>query len=157
MYSERVKGMLHRPASAPAAITAQPASDGGERVPDAVVARAKAAFRRRTEGELAVLALDSLIDLNAPPTDHRLRFDHPRLQVDVHVASADGRADLSGQVGPPAPVQFRLEFAGDIVARIDDSTDGSFSFRQVPGGVIRLHLTGPSDTTPVYTDWFRVC
>jgi hypothetical protein len=127
-----------------------------DQVPDDVVVRAKDAFARRIPGDLAALVHDSLVDNEPPATDHRLRFEHPRMTIDVRISSAIEGSELSGQVEPPAPVALQLERDTAELTGPLDSSDGSFSFERIPSGIVRLRLTGQFGPSPVHTDWFRV-
>ena len=57
---------------------------------------------------------------------------------------------------PPGLLLVRLERDTAEMLRAVDSGDADFSFEGIPSGIVRLHLTRPSDTRPVHTDWFRV-
>jgi hypothetical protein len=126
-----------------------------EVVPDEVVAQAKASFARRTRGEIAILTWDSLVDENAPAGDHRLRFDHPDMQIELRLFTAAGNSsDLEGSVKPPVPLHVELEGEQGDVLRSTEATDGVFAFDQIPSGVVRLSVR--ATTPPIRTDWFRV-
>src|ERR1700685_3270517 len=79
-----------------------PAQEAPWAVPDEVVAQAKGAFRQRTEGEVASLVFDSLVDEDAPAPAHRLRFEHPVIQLDVYVSTTAEGSRLSVETHPPA-------------------------------------------------------
>jgi hypothetical protein len=128
-------------------------TDAHDQVPDEVVNQAKAAFRRRTGGEVAALMFDSLVDEPAPHAEHRLRFEHPREYLEVVVSGTDRGCTLRGRV-EPAPVRVELEMDGTDVALVEEAADGDFAFRDVPHGLKRMILTAPG-TDPVRTDWFR--
>ena len=128
-------------------------TDAHDLVPDEVVNQAKAAFRRRTGGEVAALMFDSLVDEPAPHAEHRLRFEHPHEHVEVVVSGTDRECTLRGRV-EPAPVRVELEMDGTDVALVEEAADGDFAFRDVPHGLKRMILTAPG-TDPVRTDWFR--
>jgi hypothetical protein len=127
-----------------------------EVVPTEVVAEAKAAFGRRARGEIAALTWDSLVDEDAPPEDHRLRFEHADLQVDVRIFATGGTSNLEGTVRPPAPIRVELQSEDGDVTATGDVDDGVFALAHIPPGVVRLSLIGPIHTTLVRTDWFRV-
>jgi hypothetical protein len=73
-----------------------------EEVPDTLVAGAKALFGRQPDGELAVLTHDSLVDGSDPASDHRIRFEHRSLVVDLHVSAHTTGSDLTGELRPSA-------------------------------------------------------
>jgi hypothetical protein len=123
-------------------------------VPDAVVARAKAAFRQRTGGDVATLVFDSLVDEPTGADEQRLRFEHPRERVEVLVSTADGECSLRGRA-EPAPLRVELELEGQEVALVEEATSGDFAFDRVPHGLKRMILVGPPGSEPVHTDWFR--
>jgi hypothetical protein len=129
---------------------------GPEDVPDEVITRAKAAFARRSKGEIAVLARDSLVDENAPAWDHRLRFEHPEVQIDVRILAADTWSSVEGRIQPPVPATIELESDGGVVLQTGEVTDGAFALERVSPGVIRLCLAGSGPTVHVCTDWFRI-
>jgi hypothetical protein len=127
-----------------------------EDVPDDVVAQAKAAFARRTNGEIAVLAWDSLVDEDAPLWDHRLRFEHPEMQFDVRVFGAHGSSTIEGRLHPPAAAAIALESDNRSVLGMGKVADGAFSLEHIAPGVVRLCVTRPDSTVAVCTDWFRI-
>lgn len=130
--------------------------DASEKVPEPLVAQAKALFTKRTDGGLAVLVLDSLIDENAPVSDHQLRFEHPLIGVDIHVSATASGSDLAGRLQPPSPLLTRLELeTGDLLPS-QETEEGGFAFPRVTHGLVRLHIIGAEGTGPVHTDWFRV-
>jgi hypothetical protein len=130
-------------------------TDTPEDVPEEVIAEAKAAFARRIPGEVAVLVWDSLVDEDASPDDHRLRFEHTELQLEVRVVAGGYRAGLEGRVEPPASVQVEVLSEEGEVLRGVEAPDGTFAFDQVPSGTIRLILRRPA-APDIRTDWFRV-
>ncbi len=128
--------------------------EGPDPVPAAVLAQAKAAFRRRLAGELATLVFDSVVDDVSSSAEHRLRFEHPHEQVEVLVLPTDGECNLRGRV-EPAPVLVELELEGADVALVVEAPTGDFAFDRVPRGLKRMILVGPPGSEPVHTDWFR--
>jgi hypothetical protein len=127
-----------------------------EDVPPDVIAQAKAAFGQRIGGEMALLVWDSLDDDAPPRRYHHLRFEHPRMQIDVSVDLASPRGTVRGVVYRAAPVRVELHAdrqQGLIEAEL---RDGSFTFEGVPFGLARLRLMGPEEIPGVTTDWFRV-
>jgi hypothetical protein len=134
---------------------ADPSESSPEEVPKEVIEQAKAAFSHRTQGDIAVLVGDSLVDEGAPPSDHRLSFEHPRMRIVVHLVATAGWSSLQGEVQPPTPLGVEL-VSEEGVGVATDVTDGAFTIERVPSGVVRLRLKGPAGTPAVYTDWFRV-
>ena len=125
-------------------------------MPESAVTRAKALFGRpAAQGELAVLVLDSLLEQGDPAVDHRLRFEHPRLAIEVHISASTSGSDLTGQVEPAGSLQVRLEQL-DSDVRVEDATGGAFAFPKISHGIARLHLTGATPVSAIHTDWFRV-
>jgi hypothetical protein len=127
-----------------------------ENPPEELVAEAKAAFGRRTGGELASLVLDTLIDQDDPASEHRLRFEHPGLAIDLQVSVAATGSTLTGTVQPPTPMQVQLEFNANPTRQDVDASEGAFAFDRIPHGIIRLHIAPRSDLPPIHTDWFRI-
>ncbi len=68
-------------------MTAKDADEYPEQVPESVVAEAKAAFARKADGDVAILVHDSLIDGDDTAADHRLRFEHPQVLIDLQVSA----------------------------------------------------------------------
>ena len=136
-------------------MTTEGQDDASERVPESLIARTKRAFGRpAVPGELAVLIFDSLLDQDDPAANHRLRFEHPRLAIEVHISASTSQSDLTGLVEPPSSLEVHLEqLDGD--ARRQDAADGRFAFPQIPHGPVRLHLTG-AVIPRIHSDWFRV-
>jgi hypothetical protein len=137
-------------------MTTTGSEEGPEQVPDRVVAEAQAAFGRRIGGELAVLVRDTLIDRCDPAADHRLRFEHPALTLELQVSATAGGSSLRGTVHPTTSLRVQLEFAAGATGREVDATSGGFVLDRIPHGLVRLHLLGPGDTPPIHTDWFRI-
>jgi hypothetical protein len=121
-----------------------------------VVAQAKAAFARRTGGPIATLVWDSLVDEGAPPGDHRLRFEHPDLRIDVRIFTGSGSSAVEGQAEPPSPDRVELQAEDGNILAGSTPTAGAFAFEKVPPGVVRLCLVGPDEATVIRTDWFRI-
>jgi hypothetical protein len=120
------------------------------------VAEAKAAFAQSTEGDLAALVFDSLVDEGAPATDHVLRFEHSLTRVSVHVSAGHDASNLDGTVDPATTERLRLQIGVSDLFLVTDVVNGAFSFADVPHGVIRLLADGPEGRPVVRTDWFRV-
>jgi hypothetical protein len=125
-------------------------------VPDYVKDQARATFDRRAPGELARLVFDSLLDEGAPPADHRLRFEHPALEIDVDVSVAAGSTTLTGTIRPSRPHRVKLQLERSEISPVIDADDGTFHFEDLPHGLVRLWLTGSPLTPAIRTDWFRV-
>ncbi|MBO0728045.1 MAG: hypothetical protein J2P57_02225 [Acidimicrobiaceae bacterium] len=130
-------------------------TDRTEHVPEAAVERARSLFGRRGPGELAALMHDSLVDGEGTAESHVLQFEHARMRIDVQV-SVGATTRLTGTVHPPRALEVRLEVEGSDAVPQVDAPDGTFSLESVSHGSVRLHLTGPAETTPVHTDWFRI-
>ena len=129
--------------------------DPGE-VPQDLVAEAKAAFAQRGEGELAALVFDSLVEEDAPATDHQLRFEHPLAHISIQVSAGPDASSLQGTLDPVTTERVHLQAGVGDLFFVADVVQGAFSFHEVPHGVIRLHLQGPEGAPPIRTDWFRV-
>ena len=133
-------------------------SDGDnlvDRVPKNVIADAQRAFGRpRTE--LAYLVFDSLIDLDAPAEDHRLRFEHPLVRIELQVYVSPDHTRLGGTVVPASASRAAVHLQGKDLALITPVHDGTFSFEPVGHGLVRLSFEGVDGQTTIWTDWFRV-
>jgi hypothetical protein len=132
------------------------AGDDPEGVPEDLVAEAKAAFSQRSEGELAALVFDSLVDEGAPARDHLLRFEHLKTRISVQVTAAHDASNLDGTVDAAITERVRLQVGVGDLFLVADVVDSAFSFHDVPHGVIRLLLDDPEGRPAVRTDWFRV-
>jgi hypothetical protein len=127
-----------------------------EDVPEEVITQAKAAFARRSTGGVAVLAWDSLVDEDAPPWDHRLRFEHHQVQIDLHILASNGWSTIEGRVDPPLSSALALESDAGNVLGTGEVTDGAFALPHVSPGLVRLCLAGSGQSGPICTDWFRI-
>jgi hypothetical protein len=127
-----------------------------DRVPEHVVAGAKAAWHQRHEGELAVLVFDSLLDEHDPPEDHRLRFEHPNLRIDLRVFVKGDEARIFGDLVPSTDARVELRFDGSDLGFVSESCGGSFSFSPIQHGLTRLLIRRPDSEVVVGTDWFRI-
>jgi hypothetical protein len=130
--------------------------DAPEDIPSEVVAQAKAAFGQRAREQVAVLVWDSLVDEGAPTWHHHLRFEHPRLWIEVSVSVEPSSASLHGVMHPVIPGRVELrskEAAGPVVAEV---TRSAFRIERFTRGLVRLHLVGRGGAPAVYTDWFHV-
>jgi hypothetical protein len=127
-------------------------------VPGEVVADAKAAFRQRprAKGEVAALSFDSLVDDEAPASDHELRFEHQLVHIDVHVSASRSGAVLTGEVSPPVVSRIELQLDGAELSFREELAEGTFRFQQIPHGLTRLTLAGSAVSPNIHTDWFRV-
>jgi hypothetical protein len=125
--------------------------------PRSVTEMAKSAFTTRRGGPVAALVFDSLVDSDDHRDDHRLRFEHDDLVVEVEVSAGDRVTDLAGEVRPPSATRAVLEFrdaAGlAMVAAVDG---GRFAFCPVAPGLVRISLEGIPDVAVISSDWFRV-
>jgi hypothetical protein len=127
-----------------------------ETVPADVLARAKGAFLQRTSGEVAELVFDSLLDGGDSASKHRLRFEHPRVRVELVVSAGASASSLRGIVDPPVAVSVQVQADATDVSVVTAVQDGAFSFESVGHGVIRLNLLGEPAARVLHTDWFRV-
>jgi hypothetical protein len=118
--------------------------------------QARATFDRPAAGELAALVFDSLIDEGASPADHRLRFEHPGVQIDVHVSATAQGTTLAGTTKPTLHHRVELQYEGPEDSLVDDGRQGTFQFERVPHGLVRLWLRGSPRARSFRTDWFRV-
>jgi hypothetical protein len=125
-------------------------------VPDYVKDQARATFDRRAPGDLARLVFDSLLDGGASPADHRLRFEHPALEIDVDVSVAAGSTTLTGTITPSRPHRVELQLERSEVSPVNEAEEGTFHFERLPHGLVRLWITGSPQTPTIRTDWFRV-
>lgn len=128
-----------------------PSSD---RIPPDALAAAKAAFTSRTEGEVAQLAFDSLLDGTGSPENHVLRFEHDSVTIHVRIVSTNDDFTLSGRVqdDPPPVVALHLHAGGDPLAY--EPREGAFEFVHVPHGQARLGLNYGPEKPVIWTDWF---
>jgi hypothetical protein len=134
--------------------TTDPMDGAPEDVPDEVIAQAKAAFAGRRRGEIAILVWDSLVDEDAPAEDHRLRFEHADMQIDVRVLAGGDFTAMEGHVQPPSALQVELQAEQGRPVGHTDIRGGVFAFDHVPPGVVRLSFQRPA-SSEVHTDWFR--
>jgi hypothetical protein len=124
--------------------------DSGDRVPDEVVDRAKAALARRSAGPVAAIVSDLVVE---PGGERRLRFEHELAHVEVAVRVAGARRDLGGRVQPPQ-LRVELELEGSSVTVAENATTGQFAFEGVPRGIMRLRLVPDEAAAVLTTDWF---
>ncbi len=125
-------------------------------VPGDVVAGARAAYGALEPHELAVLVHDSLLDADAHPEDHLLRFEQAGANVEVHVSADVSNTVIEGSVDPPGPVNAVLHIDGSELAIVAPIEDGSFRFTPVGHGLIRIALEGHDRSSTIWTDWFRI-
>lgn len=130
--------------------------DAPEDIPSEVIAQAKAAFRRRAREQVAVLVWDSLVDEGAPTWHHHLRFEHPRMWIEVSVSVESSSASLHGVMHPVIPGRVELQSAEATRPVGAEVTRSAFRIERFIRGLVRLHLVGPEGTPAVYTDWFHV-
>jgi hypothetical protein len=127
-----------------------------EQAPNSVIKEAKAAFERKAPGDLAVLVHDSLIDQDDPAADHRLRFEHPRVFIELQVSAVGGTSRVTGRVSPPAPVQVQLETGRGELPPTTEIDDGVFTFHEISRGTVRILLSATDNFPAIHTDWFRI-
>jgi hypothetical protein len=131
-------------------VAAAGSGDSGDRVPDELVQRAKAAYERRSAAPVVATVSDMLVE---PGGGRRLRFEHELAHVEVGVSAAGARRDLRGRVQPPQ-LRVELELEGSPVAVAEEATTGQFAFDGVPRGVMRLRLVPHEGAVVLTTDWF---
>lgn len=136
----------------------------GEERPDALtwLGRARTAaraafFSRRHGGSLARIVHDSLVDSDATPADHNLRFEHDHdLTIHLRIVTVDDHIALSGCIDPADDRSLALHSSGPRAPlESKEKAGGGFSFPPVPPGLVRMQLDGPGQPT-VWSDWFRV-
>jgi hypothetical protein len=127
-----------------------------DEVPDSLVAGAKALFGRQHDGELAVLTHDSLVDGNDPASDHRIRFEHHSLVVDLHVSTHATGSDLTGELLSTSAFRVELEHDEGGVNSRRDVADRRFAFEGAHHGIVRLRLAPLGDGPSIRTDWFQI-
>jgi hypothetical protein len=127
-----------------------------EEVPAEVVGEAKAAFNQRIVGEMAILVWDSMLDDGAPSWHHHLRFEHPRLWIEVSVSVLPECSSLHGVMHPAVPLHVELESEGSDVRLVAEVTRHALRIESVPHGLVRLHLLDGQGIPGVQTEWFLV-
>jgi hypothetical protein len=127
-----------------------------EAVPHSVVTEAKAAFKHRARGQIANIVFDSLVDEGAPADDYRLRFEHARVQIELHISTGGDDTTMTGTVLGRAAAKVALELKGSEIALVTEVEDGSFRFGPVAHGLMRLAIEEAEGTETVTTDWFRL-
>ena len=127
-----------------------------DRAPGAVVSHAHAAFDDLDAAgeQLAPLVYDSLTAGATAADGFWLVFQHPHAQLQVSVRANGTASDLHGRVDPPEAMGAVLEIDGAEVALVEHASQGSFTFRAVPAGVMRLAITGIGGSPLLHTDWF---
>lgn len=123
--------------------------------PEAVLAAAKSAFSRERPAEIASLVYDSLVDGDDGPELHRLRFEHPRLGIEIAVSATPAGTTIAGHLRPPLPARVELVFEPGDVALVVPDARGSFEFGPLGHGLVRVSVSGEG-RPPVATDLFRV-
>jgi hypothetical protein len=143
----------------------------GLRVPDAVVARAKAAFLLSTPpGTLLPLTgavFDDVDDRRRPV--HRLAFRRDELSVRVRVLVGPGAAHVAVTVDPPqfGSMELQVQDAEGGVGHVAfeqgpspeaTSPDGDRAPVQflLPVGIVRLHIEGSPIFADLYSEWFHL-
>lgn len=124
--------------------------------PPELLEEVKAALDRARPHEIALLEFDSLVDADDPPESHQLRFQHPRLTIDLRVASVGSAASLAGVVHPRLYHRADIHrdgLEGDVSEAV---IDGFFRFESVGRGLVRLCLIPVDDRVAIWSDWFRL-
>jgi hypothetical protein len=124
-------------------------------VPPEAIAAAREAFSGHAPRHLAELVFDSLVAGVDPPTDHRLRFEHPLLMVELRIRRTATEMILTGAVVPTGfdlvvltSTDSDLRFVGQVV-------NSSFEFSPVGRGIWRLAIERRGQEA-IWTDWFTV-
>jgi hypothetical protein len=134
-----------------------------ERVPDDVVAAARATFTWRTiDAELAALAFDSidageLVGARGDSGVRSLSFEYGALAIELEVSTATrGPVTIQGQVAPGEPATIEVQHA-DHAAPFSAQlrSNGRFEATGVPAGSIRLMVRfAPGDgPAMLLTEW----
>ena len=124
-------------------------------VPAEVTAAARAAFEATRPTETAVLVHDSLVDADEVAQKHLLRFEHPHIYLELHVATEQRSTRIEGVLDRNGPTRAVLILSGagdEWVAPVEGTV---FELDLPVHGLVRISLEtdgGPS----VQTDWFRV-
>jgi hypothetical protein len=127
-----------------------------ENVPDDVVWKAKAAFKQRVREDVLVQVWDSLLDEGAPNWHHHLRFEHPRMWIELSVYPKPSWSSLHGVMHPAVPLRVELQSEGTDRTLIAEVTRHAFRIEQIPHGLVRLRFVGPELMSPVSTEWFYI-
>jgi hypothetical protein len=125
-------------------------------VPKEVVKRAKAVFDRRTTGEVAALVFDSLVDDEGTAGDHRMYFEHPLLQADLHLSASPAGTTITGRLHPTLAGRIEVEYEAGGSSIVESVVDGVLHLGLVPHGLIRLWLIDVPQRPAIRTDWFRI-
>ena len=137
-----------------------PPSEPDHRVPlDApveLIAEAKAALAPARHREVAAVMVDSLLDMGDPANDHRLRFDHPRLTIELRLSAQPQNTSITGTVHPRGPARAVLHLKRAELALVSDVVDYRFRFTPVAHGVVRVSFERSDGAELVWTDWFLV-
>jgi hypothetical protein len=136
--------------------TIDTSDDAAEEVPLTVIGEAKAAFKQRALGDLAVLVWDSLLDEGASSWGHHLRFENPRTWIEVSVSVVTGWSSLHGVIHPAVPAQVQLQREQEDQPLVAEVTRSAFRIEKFPRGVVRLCLVGTDGKPTAFTDWFQV-
>jgi hypothetical protein len=103
---------------------------------------------------VAYLVFDSLLDAGARAESHHLRFEHPRLWINLKVSVRATEAALTGTLEPVTASRAVL-YLGDR-AFIAPVENGAFSFDPVAHGLARLSFRGDAGQSTIWSDWFRI-
>jgi hypothetical protein len=105
---------------------------------------------------VAILVWDSLLDEEAPNHHHHLRFEHPRLWIEVSVSRRLGYSSLYGVMHPAVPRRVELQSERTELPLVAEVTRHAFRIEEVPRGLVRLRLIGLAQASPVSSEWFCV-
>jgi hypothetical protein len=129
---------------------------GFEAVPESAVMQARHALSQLTEGALAALVFDSIVDEDDLADHHRLRFEHSLMAIELQVSVRAASSSLIGKVTPGTPVRVEVQLDIGETSLGDDLADGTFCLPEINHGVIRLQLLDDGGSPVIRTDWFRV-
>lgn len=130
-------------------------AEDADQVPQAVVAAARAAFRRKTDSaRLARLAFDSQQDLLGPVEPRWLRFEHDAVALEVYIAHDGCERRLSASSSPPAALSVE-RYGEPPGGRGPLGHDSPFPGRK--GDLVRVAAHAEdARPAPIHTEWFRL-
>jgi hypothetical protein len=130
--------------------------DDADKVPGEVLAHAKEAFGRRSEGQVAVLVFDSVMDGGDPAENYWLRFEHPLVRIELQISAGPYGSRLQGRLEPSIAIQVQLELDAGSAPRCVAVRHARFLFERLNHGVVRLSLLGTRTPPILHTDWFWI-
>ena len=123
--------------------------------PPNVIKDARAAFKTPRPGELAALVFDSLVDEGAAPDNHRLRFEHPRGNLELSVSYRAQNSVLSGHIHGLEAIRAAMHIHGTDLSLVTDVERGRFELTPVGHGLVRIVME-EDDGSLIRTDWFTI-